>query len=193
MPTWLASTPPHPSSLCLPLLVPPACQVACCTEVPAFRFQGKLLEQVSLDSVVHLVLLTIALRLGLYGALPGWGSVWGVLPVELLHGITYALAFGCGTMYASKVAPPGRGASMQVGRLVWLLGHGNSKGVRCSHMVPVCSGTKQQQGCFASMCRVCAGALEWRKVRRFMKVGQGTYQCYCCCNADHGHPSSFCY
>jgi predicted MFS family arabinose efflux permease len=87
--------------------------VACCTEVPAFRFQGKLLESVSLDSVVHLVLLTIALRLGLYSALPGWGSVWGVLPVELLHGITYALAFGCGTMYASKVAPPGRGASMQ--------------------------------------------------------------------------------
>ncbi len=36
-----------------------------------------------------------------------------VLPVELLHGFTFALAWGTGTAVASRVAPPGLEATTQ--------------------------------------------------------------------------------
>ena len=82
--------------------------------MPAFQLQGQLFERVPLKTVLHVVLLTIALRLGCYAALPAVGNVWAVLPVELLHGITFATAFGAGTLYANQLAPPGRSATMQV-------------------------------------------------------------------------------
>lgn len=36
-----------------------------------------------------------------------------VLPVELLHGFTFALAWGTGTAFASKMSPPGLEATTQ--------------------------------------------------------------------------------
>lgn len=36
-----------------------------------------------------------------------------VLPVELLHGFTFALAWGTGTAYSSWIAPPGLESTTQ--------------------------------------------------------------------------------
>ena len=47
-------------------------------------------------------------------ALPWFGSPWAVLPVELLHGITFACGWGAGTINCKRIAPPGLGATMQV-------------------------------------------------------------------------------
>jgi hypothetical protein len=48
--------------------------------------------------MLHAVLCAYVLRLGLYALLPYAGSPWCVLPVELLHGITFACGWGAGTI-----------------------------------------------------------------------------------------------
>ena len=56
-----------------------------------------------------------ALRLALYALLPYAGSVLWVLPVEVLHGVTFACGWGAGTVNCKTLAPPGLAATMQVG------------------------------------------------------------------------------
>jgi hypothetical protein len=65
--------------------------------------------------MLHVVLATFCLRLACYALLPLCGSPWAVLPVELLHGITFACGWGAGTIHCKRVAPPGLEATMQVG------------------------------------------------------------------------------
>ena len=55
------------------------------------------------------------LRLALYALLPYAGSVLWVLPVEVLHGVTFACGWGAGTVNCKTLAPPGLAATMQVG------------------------------------------------------------------------------
>lgn len=86
----------------------------CASEVPAFAIQDRLLSFMGgVGPALHLVLLTYVLRLGAYAALPLAGTPWAVLPIELLHGITFAMGWGCGTICAKRVAPPGLEATMQ--------------------------------------------------------------------------------
>lgn len=90
--------------------------------MPAFQLQGTLLKLVPVPIMLHIVLLATTLRLACYGLLHRAGSVWSVLPVELLHGVTFACGWGAATVYASKVAPPGLSATMQV-RIQCVLSH----------------------------------------------------------------------
>jgi MFS family permease len=84
-----------------------------CTEIPAFTFQGTILKFMSAPALLNIALATTALRLAAYAALPGLGTTWAVLPVELLHGITFGIFFCTATVYSSKLAPPRLGATMQ--------------------------------------------------------------------------------
>lgn len=87
----------------------------CLAEVPMFQLQGELLQRISVAAALHLVLATYVLRLGLYACLPHLpGCPWVVLPIELLHGITFGLGWGAGTVNSRRVAPPALAATMQV-------------------------------------------------------------------------------
>lgn len=55
-----------------------------------------MLQVISEATMLHVVLWTYMLRMGLYALLPYAGSPWAVLPVELLHGITFACGWGAG-------------------------------------------------------------------------------------------------
>ncbi|GBF88827.1 hypothetical protein Rsub_01728 [Raphidocelis subcapitata] len=90
-------------------------------EVPAFALQGPLLRRVPVATVIDGALLTLALRTALYAAvLPVLGP-WAILPMELLHGITFAAAWGACTVHAAAVAPPALAASFQgVMQAAWL-------------------------------------------------------------------------
>lgn len=85
----------------------------CMAEVPVFHYQGAILRHISVHTMLHVVLCTYALRLMLYALLPLSPSPWVVLPVELLHGITFGCGWGAGTINSKRVAPPGLGATMQ--------------------------------------------------------------------------------
>lgn len=89
--------------------------ITCVSEVPAFHYQGAVLQRISLHTMIHIVLWTYAIRMCCYALLPYVGSPWAVLPIELLHGVTFACGWGAGTLYSKKVAPPGLEATMQVG------------------------------------------------------------------------------
>lgn len=58
-------------------------------------------------------------------ALGPWG-IWAVLPIELLHGITFAINWSALTAHATRVAPPGFASAMQqlVNTVHWGLARG---------------------------------------------------------------------
>jgi hypothetical protein len=108
---------PHP---CTMLTAWPVCdvlQVSITTEVPAFTLQGAVLQRVSPEALLNLVLSATALRLTLYGLLPLAGTPWAVLPVELLHGVTFGLGWGAATASCTRLAPAHLSATMQVSLL----------------------------------------------------------------------------
>lgn len=76
--------------------------------------QGAVLKRVTPESLLNLALAATALRLALYGLLPLAGNPWAVLPVELLHGVTFGLGWGAATAASSRLAPPHLTATMQV-------------------------------------------------------------------------------
>lgn len=82
-------------------------------QVPSFALQGRLLEAVGTDGMLHIVLAAYVLRMLCYSLLPLAGSPWAVLPVEALHGITFACSWGVGTINCRRLAPPGLEATMQ--------------------------------------------------------------------------------
>ena len=78
-----------------------------------FQAQGWLLERWGVARMLDVTALTYALRMLLYASLPSWGSPWAVLPVEVLHGITFGLGWGCGTENCKRLAPQELRATMQ--------------------------------------------------------------------------------
>lgn len=82
--------------------------------MPAFKYQGALLARLPVPTILNIVLLAIAARLACYAALPAAGTLWAVLPVELLHGITFACGFGAAAVHVKRIAPEGMAATLQV-------------------------------------------------------------------------------
>lgn len=79
--------------------------------------QGAVLKRLSPEALLNMALAATALRLSLYGLLPLAGNPWAVLPVELLHGVTFGLGWGAATASSTRLAPPHLTATMQVGLL----------------------------------------------------------------------------
>ncbi|KAG2482995.1 hypothetical protein HYH03_018120 [Edaphochlamys debaryana] len=86
----------------------------CVAEVPVFACQQALAARVSTTAVLHASLGALVLRLAAYAALPALPGVpWVVLPVELLHGFTFAMCWGASAVHCKRVAPPELQATMQ--------------------------------------------------------------------------------
>ena len=85
----------------------------CASEIPIFACTGWLLRTFGVDPVLHIVLGTFILRFLLYTWLPAWNNPWLVLPIELLHGITFACAWAAGTVNCARIAPRGLKATTQ--------------------------------------------------------------------------------
>ncbi|GAB4815579.1 hypothetical protein N2152v2_002625 [Parachlorella kessleri] len=77
----------------------------CLAEVPVFYYSGPLLEWLGVERAFTLAMCGYVLRLCAYIALPLFPSVWWVLPVELLQGLTFALAWSAGCVYVKRIAP----------------------------------------------------------------------------------------
>ena len=53
-------------------------------------------------------------RLTCYALLPLAGNPWVVLPVELLHGVTFGCSWAAGTVNCARISPPGLKSTTQV-------------------------------------------------------------------------------
>jgi PPP family 3-phenylpropionic acid transporter len=80
------------------------------SEIPIFFFSAWLLQRLGARGLLLLSLLAAVVRLFAYTLLP---PVWLVLPINLLHGLTFSALWVAGVSYANEVAPKGLGATAQ--------------------------------------------------------------------------------
>lgn len=85
----------------------------CVAEVPVFHFSGSIIKRLGISGSADLVLAAFVVRLVAYSTMSTWPTVWLVLAVEPLHGLTFGLAWATGTAFAKSAAPPGLEATMQ--------------------------------------------------------------------------------
>ncbi|KAF8766472.1 major facilitator superfamily domain-containing protein 6-like [Argiope bruennichi] len=88
------------------LCVAVQCLVA---EMPFFFFAGWFIKTFGYFTCIIGSFIAFTLRLGLYYILE---NPWLILPVEILHGLTFAVFYASMTGYASDNAPPGTEATM---------------------------------------------------------------------------------
>jgi MFS transporter, PPP family, 3-phenylpropionic acid transporter len=84
--------------------------VATLSEMPVFFFSAILLRKFGARGMLLMALAAYVVRLLAYTLLP---PVWLVLPINLLHGLTFSALWVAGVSYASEVAPKGMGATAQ--------------------------------------------------------------------------------
>ena len=84
--------------------------VGATTEVPTMWASQYILARLGIRGTLLLMVLLYALRMLLYGLLP---SAWWVVPVNLLHGVSFTLLWVSSVTFADTHAPPGMRATAQ--------------------------------------------------------------------------------
>ncbi|XP_071442978.1 major facilitator superfamily domain-containing protein 6 isoform X2 [Hetaerina americana] len=79
-------------------------------EIPFFFLSGRIVKKIGHENAMSVVLLAFGARMVLYSVLD---NPWYALPIELLHGLTFGLAYATMASYASVVSPPGTEATIQ--------------------------------------------------------------------------------
>ena len=95
------------------LLMGLALTFTCLSEVAIFFYAERIMDALGNDRSITFVFVCFAARFGLYGVLPVLGSPWIVLPVQLLHGITFGLFYAVGQRFTHTAAPAGLEATCQ--------------------------------------------------------------------------------
>ena len=79
-------------------------------EIPLMFISGYIIKKLSHEGVFILTFVAFSLRMFCYSLIP---SAWYVLPVELLHGITFGIMWPATTSYAGIISPHGMAATVQ--------------------------------------------------------------------------------
>ena len=88
-----------------PILMGLALFFTCVAEVPVFFHEKKIKEFLGLDRSMLLILVAYIFRQLGYASLKSFGSPWFVLPLQLLHGITFGLYWSVGVEFSRLLAP----------------------------------------------------------------------------------------
>ncbi|MCL4303329.1 MAG: MFS transporter [Anaerolineae bacterium] len=87
-----------------------ALTVATLSELVIFSSSDRLLNRWGIKNVLLLALAALAVRLLAYAVI---SNPWLVLPVQLLHGLSFSALWAAGVAYADRIAPPGLGTTAQ--------------------------------------------------------------------------------
>jgi PPP family 3-phenylpropionic acid transporter len=87
-----------------------ALAVATLSELPVFFYSGALMQRWGARPLLVFSLFVYVFRAMLISILP---AAWMVLPVQLLHGLTFSITWAAGVTYARQIAPAGLGATAQ--------------------------------------------------------------------------------
>ena len=95
--------------------------IATISEIPVLFFADRLLGRWGAKGLLTLSLLGYGVRAFAYSFM---NVPWLVLPIQLLHGPTFATLWAAGVSYADEIAPEGMGATAQglLSAVVWGLG-----------------------------------------------------------------------
>jgi hypothetical protein len=82
----------------------------CLSEVVVFKKEAAIKNAISTEQSIALILFCYAARQWFYAAMPFLThatplGAWIILPVQLLHGITFGLFWSVGTAFARAIAP----------------------------------------------------------------------------------------
>lgn len=92
-------------------VIPGLClAIACSTETILLFVSGTIIKRVGHLTCIYIVFVAYAIRMISYSFLD---SVFGVLPIEVLHGITFGIMWATSTSYASIISPPGISGTVQ--------------------------------------------------------------------------------
>ena len=99
--------------------------VTCASEVVVFRYAGKIYEKLGCWRCLAVTQIAFVLRFSGYLLLTT-SSVWCVVILEALNGLTFALTWQASCMYAASIAPRGAESTMQslLESVHWGLGSG---------------------------------------------------------------------
>ena len=89
-----------------------ALMCTCLSEVVVFAKEAAIKRALSTEWSIALVLFCYGVRQVFYATLPSWSTPWVVLPVQLLHGITFGLYWSVGNAFVHDVAPKGLNAAV---------------------------------------------------------------------------------
>lgn len=84
--------------------------VAGVSELPVFFFSAWFLRRYGAPTLLMIAFACFALRAFAYAAMPS--SAW-VIPVQLLHGLTFSAMWAASVPYLRQITPPGWGATAQ--------------------------------------------------------------------------------
>jgi MFS family permease len=87
-----------------------ALTVATISELPVFFYSGALMKRWGARSLLVFSLFVYVIRALLISILP---AAWMILPVQLLHGLTFSITWAAGVSYARQIAPAGMSATAQ--------------------------------------------------------------------------------
>merc|ERR1712130_613496 len=80
------------------------------TEIPFFFFSGTILRWFGEEWLIFSAMMAYIVRVLGYSVLQ---NPWWVLPLELLHGLTFGAMYAAGIHYSSKLLPPELSATAQ--------------------------------------------------------------------------------
>ncbi|XP_052076346.1 major facilitator superfamily domain-containing protein 6-like isoform X2 [Mytilus californianus] len=92
-------------------IIPGLCLLfACIAETPILYFAGSIIKKFGHVTCLYAAFLAYALRFTMYSILE---NAWWVLPIELLHGITFGIMWAAATSYGSIITPVGMSGTIQ--------------------------------------------------------------------------------
>lgn len=109
--------------------------VTCISETIVFYYAQKIIQIIGLSKAIHVCFLAFLIRLAAYSTMQYWSSVWLVLFVEILHGVTFGLTWSVGTQKSKLLSPKGLEATTQSIFQGLLFGVGYGLGGACAGSV----------------------------------------------------------
>lgn len=80
------------------------------TEIPTMWLSQHLLRRLGVQFMILLMIGLYAIRMILYGLMP---TAWWVIPINVLHGVSFTLLWVSSVTFADRHAPPGMRATAQ--------------------------------------------------------------------------------
>jgi Na+/melibiose symporter-like transporter len=130
----------------------------CLSEVAIFFYAKELEARFGATGCLHIVCFCYTARLVYYSLLGSLGSVWLVLPAQLLHGVTFGLLWAIGNRYMRRCAPEGLESTLQ-GLFQALIQSGSFLGLLTAAAVVQRYGLARTFGVFAALTAAAHAAL----------------------------------
>jgi hypothetical protein len=139
--------------------------ITCASEVPMFQIAGSLHNKYGTWAMLSMTQLAFVVRFIYYSVLT---IPWGILPCEVLHGLTFAVTWSVSCTFANMVSPPECHTTMQalLEGIHWGIGSGMGALVGGYLYDSIGAVRLFQVSALLSFCSMCLAIFAWVTVGR---------------------------